>query len=151
MKNVFIVLLIVLTNIFVSQALTIPGQSVWETYFEDEKIKIEYKLLNCEYTDFFNQEFVILQITNKSNNKISVEWQEQYWYDNICNNCEQESNEFRKKTIVNANETVIGQCNFHSNLKIFSKFTEKLEDMPGVEKIVVLTKFELKNITTKDE
>ena len=51
--------------------------------------------------------------------------------------------------MIDADQSLVGQCNFHSNLKIFSNFSEKLEDMPGVNKIVRLTKFELKNITIK--
>tara|TARA_B100000902_G_scaffold97111_1_gene99725 strand:+ start:434 stop:886 length:453 start_codon:yes stop_codon:yes gene_type:complete len=133
------------------QAISSTENKNFEVYFENDKIKIEYKLVNCEYADFFNQEFVIIQVTNKLNKKISVEWMEERWYDDNCNNCEQEDDEYRKKTIIDANETVLGECNFHSNLKIFSKFTDKLKDMPGVKKITTLTKFELKNITIKDE
>ena len=118
----------------------------WTVYFENDRCIIEYKKQNCDFEDFFNQQYIILQLTNKTNNKLTVSWNEERWYDNICSNCEQDSEEYRRTTIVNANQIIVGQCNFHSNLKIFSNFSEKLEDMPGVNKIVRLTKFELKNI-----
>ena len=36
----------------------------WTDYFSDNEVKIEYQYTNCEYSDRFNQEFVILKITN---------------------------------------------------------------------------------------
>ena len=49
---------------------------------------------------------------------------------------------------INSNETVIGNCYDQNALRIFSKFSEKSENMPGIDKIVELTKFKLKNIIT---
>ena len=122
----------------------------WVFYFENDKCIIKYKKQNCEYEDFFNQDYIILELTNKTNDQLEVSWNEERWYDNICSNCEQDTEEYRKTTMIDANQILVGQCNFHSNLKIFSNFSEKLEDMPGVNRIVRLTKFELKNITINE-
>lgn len=118
----------------------------WTTYYESDEITITFTYLNCEYQEQFNQEYLILRIQNKSTNDITIDWQEQLWYDNKCINCEHNSLEFRKEIIVKAGETISGDCTTYNNLRIFSKFTEKLEDMPGVDKINTLTQFELKNI-----
>lgn len=147
----FLIILILFLFSYNNHIKAENNDSEWIIYFENEEIIIEYTKMNCEYEDFFNQEFVIIQLTNKTNKKISVSWKEEIWYDNNCHNCEQDDKEFRKLTILNTNEILIGKCNFHSNLKIFSKFSEKLEDMPGVNKIMSLTNFELKNIQINDE
>ena len=36
----------------------------WTKYYSDNDVKIEYQYMNCEYSDRFNQEFVILKMTN---------------------------------------------------------------------------------------
>ncbi len=118
----------------------------WTTYYESDEITITFTYLNCEYQEQFNQEYLILRIQNKSTTDITIYWQEQLWYDNKCMNCEHNSTEFRKEILVKAGTTIIGDCTTYNNLRIFSKFTEKLEDMPGVDKINTLTQFELKNI-----
>jgi len=119
----------------------------WELYYSDNEIKIEYTYQNCEDIDGFNSEYVLFKITNTTNQNITVKWQEQLWIDDNCINCELNSPEFRKEIKIRANHTASGDCNTSNNLRIFSKFTERLEDMPGVNKIVSLSKFELKNLT----
>jgi hypothetical protein len=42
-----------------------------------------------------------------------------------------------------------GKCNINNDLRIFSKFTSRIEDMPGINKINALTKFELTNLKIK--
>jgi hypothetical protein len=123
----------------------------WELYYSDNQIKIEYTYQNCEYTEQFNSEYVVFKITNTTNQNITVEWQEQLWYDDICSNCEQDNIESRKIINLEAEERLEGECNINSNLKIFSKFLDKIEDLPilGVKKIATLSRFELKNITIK--
>ena len=121
----------------------------WETYFENDTLKIEYKYQNCEYTEQFNNEFVIFRISNLTDNPLTVEWNEQLWYDENCINCEQVSDEFRTNLLLKAKEILQGDCNPNDSLRIFKKFTEKLEDMPGVNKITDLTKFELTNLKIK--
>jgi len=127
--------------------LSATNPADWETYFENDTVKIEYTYQNCEYLEQFNSEFVILRITNNTTQDITIEWQEQLWLDDNCINCELYNPEFRKEIKISANHTTSGDCKISNNLRIFSKFTEKLEDMPGVNRIVALSKFELKNLT----
>ena len=54
--------------------------------------------------------------------------------------------ELFKSITLKANQFKEGNCERNNPLTIFSKFSEKLIDMPGVSKIVELTKFELKKI-----
>ena len=126
--------------------------SNWTTYYSDSEIKIEYQYTNCEYPERFNQEFVILKITNLTNSDINVRWYNESWYDKKCINCSNEkSDEAFSKVYLKANEEVLGNCIDQNSLRIFSKFSDKIENMPGIKKIVKLTKFELKNINISYE
>ncbi len=137
---------------FVSINSIAGSLSNWTTYYSDSEIKIEYQYTNCEYPERFNQEFVILKITNLTNNDINVSWYNESWYDKKCINCSDEkSDEDFNKVYLKANEEVLGNCIDQNSLRIFSKFSDKIENMPGIKKIVKLTKFELKNINISYE
>ena len=124
----------------------------WTTYHSDNKVKIEYQYKNCEYPERFNQEFVILKITNLTNKDLNVSWYNESWYDKKCVNCtDEKSEEAFNEVYIKANEVVTGDCANQNSLRIFSKFSDKIENMPGIKKIVKLTKFELKNINTSYE
>ena len=144
LKKTSILLVILL---FFSLDTNAEGPNDWTTYHSDNEIKIEYQYTNCEYKEFFNQEFVMLKITNFTNKDFTVKWNNETWYDKKCINCSDKDNaESQNEVFIQANEIVLGNCNDQNSLKIFSKFSEKIEDMPGVKKIVKLTKFKLKNI-----
>ena len=148
-KNTSILLVILLLFSINTYA---GGPNDWTTYHSDNDIKIEYQYTNCEYKEFFNQEFVVLKITNFTNKDLTVKWNNESWYDKKCINCSnKENNETLNEIFIKANEIVIGNCNDQNSLRIFSKFSEKIEDMPGIKKIVKLTKFKLKNINISYE
>ena len=130
-----------------STTLSASNPTDWESYFENDSIKIEFDYQNCEYIEQFNSEFVIFKITNYTNQILTIEWEEQLWYDENCINCETDNNESRKQITIPANSTLEGRCNENNSLRIFSKFTLDLDKMPGVNKINALTKFELTNLT----
>ena len=133
----------------VSTTLSASNPADWETYFENDSIKIEFAYQNCEYIEQFNSEFVIFKITNYTNKNLTIQWEDQLWYDENCINCETNNAENRKRITILASSSSEGKCNINNDLRIFSKFTEKLEDMPGVNKINALTKFELTNLKIK--
>ena len=130
---------------------TANGGNNWEVYYENTQVKISFCQLQCDFNNQFDQELIIFKIENFSSQAITVQWDSKIWYDNSCINCEQDSPEFRKITRVEKGKTLEGNCNENNALRIFSKFTEKLEDMPGVDKIVKLTKFELENLKITNE
>ncbi len=135
--------------ILASSNLSASNTNSWKTYFENDSVKIEFNYQNCEYIEQFNSEFVILKITNYTNKDLNIEWISQLWYDKNCVNCETKNHENRKEIIISANTNSEGKCNINNNLRLFSKFTEKIEDMPGVKKINILTNFELTKIKIK--
>lgn len=133
----------------VSTTLSASNPADWDTYFENNSIKIEFAYQNCEYIEQFNSEYVIFKITNYTNKNLTIQWEDQLWYDENCINCETNNAENRKQITILASSSSEGKCNINNNLRIFSKFTSKLEDMPGVNKINALTKFELTNLKIK--
>ena len=145
-KNLLII------TIFLSSILgTAKAGNNWEVYYEDTQLKISFCQIQCDLDNQFNQEFVVLKIENLTSNTLLVQWDSKIWFDESCINCEQDSPEFRKEIRVESKKIMEGNCSEHNALRIFSRFTDNLEDMPGVDKIIKLTKFELKNLTIKDE
>ena len=148
-KNIFLYLVLAL---FLNTSLKAVPTDNWTNYYSDNEIKIEYQYLNCEYSDRFNQEFVILKITNLTNKQVSVSWNNESWYDEECINCsEDNANEYFNEILINANQFVTGNCSTQNSLRIFSKFSDSLANMPGVKRIVKLTKFKLQNINIRYE
>ena len=133
----------------ISTTLSASNPADWETYFENDSIKVEFAYQNCEYTEQFNSEFLIFKTSNFTNQILTIEWEEQLWYDENCINCETDNNENRKQITLLPNLTLEGKCNENNSLRIFSKFTLDLDKMPGVDKINALTKFELTNLKIK--
>jgi len=133
----------------ISNSLSASNPADWETYFENDSIKIEFVYQNCEYIEQFNSEYVIFKITNYTNNNLTIKWQDQLWYDENCINCETNNSENRRQILILAATSSEGKCNINNDLRIFSKFTSRIEDMPGINKINALTKFELTNLKIK--
>jgi hypothetical protein len=61
---------------------------------DDANLLIEYQYQNCEY-ERFDEEKILLKITNKIDKDIFLSWNEELWYDQKCINCNLE-NEARK-------------------------------------------------------
>jgi len=151
-KQFFILYLLSLS--YTSLAVNDLGKNIesdWQNYFSNDSIELNYKYIECKYGNAFDQQYIVFQIINKLDIDISVVFVEKLWYDDVCINCEHYKDEHRKTIILNAKEEKTGGCEKNNSLKIFSRFTNKIEDMPiiGVEKISSLTRFELENITIK--
>ena len=98
----------------------------WTTYYSDNDVKIEYQYTNCEYSDRFNQEFVILKMTNLTNNNLSISWVNESWYDKKCINCNDDKDgESFNEVLINSNQVVVGDRLSIYNL-IFTVFNNSL-------------------------
>ena len=148
-KNIFLYLVLVL---LINTDLNSATPNNWTSYYSDNEVKIEYQYTDCQFLESFNQEFVIFKITNLTNKQVNVSWNNESWYDKKCINCNDDKDgESFNEVSINPNQIVIGDCYTQNSLRIFSKFSDKLENMPGVNKIVKLTKFKLQNINIKYE
>ncbi|MGY8988439.1 MAG: hypothetical protein ACKVG7_07760 [Flavobacteriales bacterium] len=120
----------------------------WEEYYSDNQIKIEYNDMICDFSSTANQELIVFRFTNLSENNITLNYETQIWYDGKEINTEHNSDEFRKTINLDNNEIITTNCeNQWKEYSIFSAFVHNETN----EKYVSLTKFELTNITTKND
>jgi len=144
---------IFITFFYLIPSITIANteENIWDIYYSDSQIVISTTKIPCEYNYKFNQELIIIKIQNITSNDLLVEWDNKLWYDESCVNCEKDNIEFKNKIKIESGNEIIGNCSENNNLRIFSKFTENIEDMPGVTKITELTKFKFENIKIENE
>tara|TARA_B100001939_G_scaffold220865_1_gene190081 strand:+ start:32 stop:487 length:456 start_codon:yes stop_codon:yes gene_type:complete len=142
-----------LTISFTLLSLTaLSNESKWNLIHQSDEVTIESKNYNCDFSDAYDQEFIFLRITNLTDSSLTLSYYLELWYDNNCINCENKKPEYVKSFNLSAREITISDCFNKSNeSKIFVKFSLPLSKMPGVNKIVKLTDFELKNISLKYE
>ena len=120
----------------------------WEEYYSDNQIKIEYNYMICDFSSTASQELIVFRFTNLSENNITLNYETQIWYDNKEINTEHNSDEFRKTINLENNEIITTNCeNQWKEYSIFSAFVHNETN----ERYVSLTKFELINITTKND
>ena len=120
----------------------------WEEYYSDNQIKIEYNYMICDFSSTANQELIVFRFTNLSENNITLNYETQIWYDGKEINTEHNSDEFRKTINLENNEIITTNCeNQWKEYAIFSAFVHNETN----ERYVSLTKFELTNITTKND
>ena len=120
----------------------------WELYYSDNEIKIEYNYMICDFSSTASQEIIVFRVTNLKDNKMILNYETQIWYDDKEINPEQNSDEFRKTINLDKNEIITTNCeNQWKGHSIFSAFVHNETN----ERYVSLTKFELINITTKND
>lgn len=109
------------------------GQEVWSTTFENEQVKIEYRLAGCE--DIKNDlsfSYYLLRIQNKTRKKVNVRFAQG----------EQQNDENLTNLIVAPLETLQGDCTIpNSDLRIFAKDNRD-------NRRVVKKPFQISKITT---
>ena len=127
-------------------------ESKWQILHQNDEVIIETKNYNCDFSDAYDQEFIFLKITNLTESSLTLKYSLKLWYDNECIYCVNNKPEYEKLFKLNPNETITSNCYERLNQsKIFVKFSMPLEKMPGVNKIVKLTNFEINNIRVEYE
>ena len=113
-----------------------------ETY--KEVSKVNYK----KFKGTAKQEVIVFKFTNLIAQNILLSYKANIWHDDVCVNCEQESNESRYTIHISDNQTITTSCNDKwKEFAIFSAFIAN-DDETRYES---LTKFELKEITISHE
>jgi hypothetical protein len=138
-------LLTLVAGLFIS-SVTFAGNT-WEAYKEQDGITMKTKTLNCDPEYGFEQETILLQITNTSSVDKTVSWDLQLWYNNICKTCTDPHGEYHMTITVKAGETLEGVCSNVTGdyrLTIFSKFTDVNYTNSNPD---FLTSFDLANFT----
>ena len=147
MKRTLPVILIAFFSLLTSNSMG-SNPTEWEIYFENDTVKIEYTYQNCDFSSTASQELIVFRFTNLNENNITLNYETQLWYDGKEINTEHNSDEFRKTINLENNEIITTNCeNQWKEYSIFSAFVHNETN----ERYVSLTKFELINITTKND
>lgn len=118
----------------------------WIFYVDEEKFSIDYQLANCDPEMGYDKEMVLLRLTNKTEDLISVSWVTQlYTSKDECRNCEARD-EYHFTVNLNPGESVEGNCSIYTDnkLKIFSRFNDE-----NYTKGDRLYSFKLENLSSK--
>lgn len=108
--------------------------------FENETAIISTHLIDCvDSSKGTAKQYVSIEIENKLEERISVTFKRELWFDAKCLNCNSDSPEYVSSVTLEANEKATGACGESKDLLIFSKMLE----LKGVRQ---LSHFELKNI-----
>lgn len=127
---------------------TFSQSNDWEVYHEDEIIKIEYNYTICNFSSTASQELIIFKFTNITQEEITLIYETKMWNNDKQINTEQNIEEFRKTIRLDKNEIITTNCeNKWNEYNIFSAFI----DNENNERYPYLTRFELYNLTTKNE
>ncbi|MBL4578183.1 MAG: hypothetical protein JKY18_00655 [Flavobacteriales bacterium] len=118
----------------------------WELYTELDGIRIEYKYADCDLERGYDQQWVLLKITNTSVDTKLVEWKSNLWYNGECKTCDVNTGEYHRTVSVDPGKTLEGTCSIYGNesLNVFVKFIDIRYQNDNRE---VLTKFELDNLS----
>ena len=116
--------------------------TTWEVLKSNDYITISYKYSNCNLYDNCSFDNVYLQVKNKTDEQVLLQWNTEYWYNNNCIGCEIE-NINKHSIILKPNEIIEGLSKEETNqsLVVFSK---KLNYTINFN----LVSFNLKNVKT---
>ena len=123
--------------------------TAWEIYFENDTVKIEYAYQNCDFSSTAKQEVIVFKFTNLISQNILLSYKADIWHNDVCTNCEQESEESRYTIQIPSNKTIITNCN--NEWKGFAIFSAFITNDDEEQRYESLTKFELKEIIISHE
>lgn len=111
----------------------------WQSYVENESIRIEIKQERCTSPENgTDNTYVLLKITNKLDQKITVNFHKFLWYNEVCASCVATA-ENLTSVVLNPNESQAGSCEADKTLKIFQAMHSGFSNR-------VLTDFELNDL-----
>ena len=121
--------------------------STWQKAFENHKVLFETQYFNCEIPkDGLYAEYVLVKLSNKTTETVTVNWYTDTYYNNYCTNCDHNARDTKRSYTLKPNETITGSCEpgLNIGLKIFSKWLRM--DNPKT-----LSHFEISDITISNE
>ena len=148
MKNTLAVLCIAFISLYSSNLFAV-NPNEWIAYFENDTVKIEYTYENCDFSSTAKQEVIVFKFTNLISQNILLSYKADIWHNDVCTNCEQESEESRYIIQIPSNEAIATNCNNEwKGFAIFSAFITNDDEEKRYES---LTKFEFKEISISYE
>ena len=138
MNKTLLILLVCLTNLAYSQT------SNQFEYYSHNNIIINIALENCiDAKKGIEKQYNFIEIINNNSSPVKVSFKKDIWYNNVCQSCNSNSEEYKVNLVIPANSSVNGDCDSENkSLRIFSK-------MLNLNKVRKLSKYELKNINVE--
>jgi hypothetical protein len=137
------ILIILFALIAFSANTKAENPTKWILHSEQNGVQVYYRYENCDdNVNDIHQQMVILKFVNTTNQNLSVEWDLEAYYNDICTTCGKKDKEQHFSTQLSAGEIKIGNFENRATQKellIFAKFTK-------MESKVKLTKFNLANM-----
>ena len=132
--------------IFLLFSSSFLAQESWVKKNEEKGVEIYIKQAKCIPSHGFKQRNFLLQLINKNNFDVDVQFYIEKWNKEGCKNCQTQSNEFRVQLNLKSNETIVGQC-FDPLLSFFKEFDDaSYNGRPYLP----LTEIKIKNIQVQD-
>ncbi len=128
------------TLFFVALISKISAQDAWKNHSRTAELEINYRYAEChDDANGIHKSLVLLQFVNLTNKQLSVSYNKQAWYNDVCKGCENTPESLMGIRLA-PNETKIGSCEDKQTkaLYIFDKMLHV--------KANTLQKFELGNI-----
>jgi len=148
MKRTLLAILIAFFSFFTFNSMG-SNPTEWKIYFANDTVKIEYTYQNCDFSSTAKQEVIVFKFTNLISQNILLSYKADIWHNDVCINCEQESEESRYTIQIPSNETITTNCN--NEWKGFEIFSAFITNDDEEKRYASLTKFELKEITISHE
>ena len=148
MKRTLPVILIAFFSLFTSNSMG-SNPTEWEIYFKNDTVKIEYAYHNCDFSSTAKREVIVFKFTNLISQNILLSYKADIWHNDVCTNCEQESEESRYTIQMSSNETITTNCN--NEWKGFAIFSAFITNDEKEQRYESLTKFEFKEISISYE
>lgn len=94
----------------------------WKVLVQQDNVTVEYKFSDCDLERGMNQQLVLLKITNQNTARVTVEWDLELDYNNVCKTCGYD--EYHRTYELGPNSVMEGKCTFYDDdkLTIHSKF-----------------------------
>lgn len=116
----------------------------WTSYLQNDQVAIDYKFAACSQEIGYNQQKLLLRITNTGSEAITISWHTILEYNGECKTCNY-PDEYGYSITIQPNETVEGDCSleYRHELTFFSKFVDQRYKGVPAE----LTGFEMRNLS----
>ncbi len=115
---------------------TLERAADWSELTSEKGVTVEYKHSDCSSEkNGIQKESVLLRIENRNEEAVSVEWDQELWYDGDCRTCEVENDEHHHRIELDEGEVREGDCSNASPqyLQIFAKFLKPGKGRPDTE------------------
>ncbi|MEX1000960.1 MAG: hypothetical protein WDZ35_02485 [Crocinitomicaceae bacterium] len=96
----------------------------WKAFKTFAGIKIEYKYVDCNTENVYNQTLVLFRFTNQTDQQLTLSWATEIWRDGKCRNCDEiDSPEHNFELKFKPNEIITGDCSRSNKaLYVFANF-----------------------------